>query len=469
MTTVAILGGGFTGAAVAYHLARSPEGRRARIVVVEPRAALGAGLAYSTRDPAHRINVPADRMSLDTRDPDAFARWLDATGAMAGDAEAFTASGQAFPQRGLFGRFVADKLAPLVASGRVVHRRSSAARIDRRPDGRFALRLTEGELCADLLVLATTHPPPALPAPLRPLAGDPRLVADPGEARALKAVPEDARILVVGSGLTAADVVASLDRRGHRGPILMLSRNGLRSRSHASEPVEPFGDFVSAPARTALDLLRRTRRLIAEAETRGIGWHAVLDALRSEGSTIWRALPEAERRQIVRRLRSVWDVHRFRVAPQVAAVLDRLEGEGRLRLVAASLVSSRPEEGGLLVEFRPRGGRQVERRPFDLVVNTTGPAHRAVVDRPPVASLFEAGLVDLDAVGLGLSADTQHRALARDGTPVPGLFIAGPLARGTFGELMGLPQVTAHAELVADSLGRELDHAHSEEALKQAV
>ncbi len=41
MTTIAIVGGGFTGAAVAYHLAA--HGAAARIVVFEPRERLGAG------------------------------------------------------------------------------------------------------------------------------------------------------------------------------------------------------------------------------------------------------------------------------------------------------------------------------------------------------------------------------------------------------------------------------------------
>ena len=76
---VAIVGGGFTGAAVAYHLARLlPEGT-ARIVVYEPRAMLGGGLAYDTDEPVHRINVPAARMTLLPGDDTHFERWLLAT------------------------------------------------------------------------------------------------------------------------------------------------------------------------------------------------------------------------------------------------------------------------------------------------------------------------------------------------------------------------------------------------------
>ena len=46
-----------------------------------------------------------------------------------------------------------------------------------------------------------------------------------------------------------------------------------------------------------------------------------------------------------------------------------------------------------------------------------------------------------------------------DGLPVSGLFVAGPLSRGTFGELMGLPEVTANAQSVAARLADNLQNS----------
>ena len=60
---IVIIGGGFSGAAVAIELLRlAPNG--VRVTLLEPRQSPGAGVAYSTAEPTHRINVPAARMQL---------------------------------------------------------------------------------------------------------------------------------------------------------------------------------------------------------------------------------------------------------------------------------------------------------------------------------------------------------------------------------------------------------------------
>jgi uncharacterized NAD(P)/FAD-binding protein YdhS len=446
--TIAIIGGGLTGAAVAYHLAnRCPD---ARILVFEPRSRLGGGVAYDTRDAAHRINVPAVRMSLVPGDDGHFARWLAANDALSDDPAAMGPDGNSYPRREIFGRYAGDQLAPLIASGRVAHVPDKATAIAKRGSGWGIVGGSGREHVADIAVLATTHPPPTVPLVLDEACGaDPRLIRDPSAAGALAAVAPDARVLIVGTGLTMADVAASLDACGHVGQITALSRRGLLSRGHPRESSPPFGSFVDRHY-TALSLLRHVRATIAVAAEQGLSWHPVIDAIRGQAQAFWPALAIAEKRRIVRHLRPFWDVHRFRIAPQVEEVLRRRKAEGTLAVFAASLRTASAGPDAIEVEFKRRGSNTAERGAYDAVVVTTGPAHlRAIATQPHLASLASAGLIRGDDAGLGIACDRQGRALDEHGRAVPDLFIAGPLARGTFGELMGLPQVSDYALFIA--------------------
>lgn len=454
---VAIIGGGFTGAALAYHLAGRLAADAVRIVVYEPRVTLGAGLAYGTDDPVHRINVPAVRMTLVPDDDEHFQRWLVETGALADDPQANTADGHVFARRSAFGRYVAAQLQPFIAAGRIEHRRIRAEAAIPARGGGWHIDAEDGSrLTADVMVLATTHPSPTAPAALdHALAGHPRYIADATVPGALSKIRPQDRVLVLGAGLTAADVIAALDAAGHQGLITAVSRRGLRSRGHNLAPQDPFGEFVAPPARSARALLRRIRNTLAEAQAAGVTWHAVFDRLRAQGGEIWRALPPVERRRLVRFLRPYWDVHRFRIAPQVEGAIDRRVAEGTLAFHAASVreVRCAVENDEIAVTFRRRHGLGTFEGRYDAVVVTTGPDHRSILSSQPLfAGLAAAGLLQADPAGLGVEVDHNSRVVRTDGETAQTLYVAGPLARGTFGELMGLPQVTEHAVFVAERI-----------------
>jgi len=454
---IAIIGGGVSGAAVAFHLLQGQRLRPGQFFIFEPRARLGAGLAYDSQDPAHRINVPAAKMSLLPDDIEHFQRWLKEHDALAGDETAVAANGSLFPRRALFGRYINSMLQPYVDDGSITHVADRAADV-RRSGERWIIRGEGGRRVeADILVIATSHPSPLPPQVLsRALEAHPRFIADPTRPDALAAIRSDDRVLVVGNGLTSADVIASLELRGHKGPVTAISRHGLRSRGHAATKQEPFGDFVSRPSRTALELLRRVRAAIREAESRGGSWHAVIDQVRAQGQDLWRAMPLEERQRVVRHLRPFWDVHRFRVAPQVEDVLERAIGEGRLTIAAGSVADAERDGEEIRVTLRLRDGSRPVKS-FDAVVVTTGPAHGGILQSQFwLSELGDAGILELDPTGLGIACNERSEAIGRSGDADPSLLIAGPLARGTFGELMGLPQVTEHSVFVAGELLRKL-------------
>ncbi|QFY62828.1 SidA/IucD/PvdA family monooxygenase (plasmid) [Rhizobium grahamii] len=449
---VAIIGGGVSGAGVAYHLAQLAVDDAPVIIVFEPRAELGKGLAYDTPDPTHRINVPAARMSLLPDHPEDFVEWIARQNAVADDSDALRTDGALFPRRSVFGAYVASALSPLVQAGIIKHQRVVVGAI-RREGGAWQIIDTQGgQTSADYLVIATSHPAPSAPRALSGLAGHPRFVADSTSPTALDVVRPDDRVLIVGNGLTAADVVASLSRKGHHGPITSISRRGLRSRGHAPAPQEPFGDFEAAPAHSATVLLRHVRQAIAEAKAAGVTWHAVIDQVRGHGHEIWRNLPIAERCRIVRHVRPFWDVHRFRIAPQVEAAIDQAIASGRMEVLAASLGKVDRNGDVIEVDLKLRHGPSIERS-FDAVVVTTGPSHGGILESQAwLADLRDKSHLQLDPTGLGISCSERSEAIDADGRADPSLLISGPLARGTFGELMGLPQITEHAVFVAREL-----------------
>jgi uncharacterized NAD(P)/FAD-binding protein YdhS len=176
----------------------------------------------------------------------------------------------------------------------------------------------------------------------------------------------------------------------------------------------------------------------------------VLDSFRKVLPEIWNGLPPSERRRIARRLLPFWEVHRFRIAPQIAAGLEQARAEGHLCVETAAVTGlTLAEDGRLEAGLRRRG--VAERRRFDAVVLCTGP-ERDVSRNPLVAALLADGTARLDAVGLGLAVDRRSRVIDAAGEVRPGLYAFGPMTRGSFGEMTGATDIAHHIESVVVGL-----------------
>ena len=192
---------------------------------------------------------------------------------------------------------------------------------------------------------------PSLPAELRGIASSPRLIANPYDNRRIAAIGPTERVLIVGTGLTSADVVASLCRRGFWGEIVALSRHGLRSRGHGVVARKSEVDFARHPAPTARALRPAASvRRWPPTPPSGTAGTPPSTGCASRARAPGAGSRRGERARLVRHLRAFWDVHRFRVAPQVEEVLDAQVARGKLTYHAARLVA------------RHRGGGRHRRR-----------------------------------------------------------------------------------------------------------
>ncbi len=426
---VAIIGGGFSGTIVGAQLAR----RGIDAVMIEPEVP-GLGAAYSTIEPAHLLNVRAASMSA----------WPDDAAHFASYAAQEGVPPDGFAQRRLFGRYVREILESAVGAGRLAIRQDRA--VAARHDGDvWMVRLSSGDdLPASILVLAIGNQAPE-PLPAFASAGE-RFATNPWAAGARGAIAqvaaEDLPVILVGTGLTMVDLVLSLDAAGHQGMITAVSRRGLLPRAHADAggTVDPAG----APAGELVALMQWLRRRGGEA-----GWRAAIDSMRPISQQLWQRLGVEQQRRFLRHARPWWDVHRHRIAPQVAGQIRGLVEQGRLEVLAGRITTVEPRGGHLNVAIGRRGGELVQREAA-FAFNCTGPLGSIQRTRDPLLrQMLDEGLIASDELGIGLDVDERSRA-------GPRLWAVGPPTKGRFWEIVAVPDIRIQAEAVATDIAEEL-------------
>ncbi|WP_374676127.1 FAD/NAD(P)-binding protein [Ideonella sp.] len=466
--TVAVIGLGFSGTATALHLLRRlPAG--ARLALFEPAARRGRGLAYGTRCASHWLNVPAGRLGWDAGDEAGFLRWLERRHG--------PHTGGEYVPRMLLGQYLDEALADAErqAAARGVQTRTwgqAVRSVQRTAGGAERLRLDDGRtLDVDAVLVASGHLATQVPRVGGGAAwGEPGMVADPWEESALaalSALPDAAEVLLLGSGLSAIDVVTWLQDQGHAGRVTLLSRRGLLPQpQHVQEslplPPGPLADALQqwlapaeAPALPLAARLRALRTLAGRAAAQGVDWRQLMASLRRATPALWQQLDGRQRRQFLRHLQPWWDTHRHRLAPGIQGRLDAARAAGRLDVQAGRLDRvERLADGSLVATWRPRGTGPAGQRQVAAVVNCTGPS--AQVGRAPhtaAGGLWQAlqaqGRLQVDALGLGVNVDRVGRLLDAEGHPQPALFYVGPLRKAQDWEAIAIPELRVHAALAA--------------------
>lgn len=459
---IAIIGGGFTGAALALHLVRNGH-QPGRISVFEPRHLLGAGVAYTSTHPDHRFNGPLDLLALFPEDMSHFLRWYRSSGAEHQDSAAMASTGQIYARRSDFGRYMAWLLETHAPGLR--HVREEAIDIEPWGNGYLVRDKRSGKHAADRVYLCTAQDAPRMPKAFDALGVAPGVVPDPWAPDALEKVPPQGDVLLLGTALTAVDVAAALLCQPRQGRIVAVSRRGLtpRPQERLPPPEERMAKFLAGtpaflarhgkPA-TARGMLRAAREWLEAGVREGRRWQDVFDDIRDGLSPIWSAWPLAERRRALRHLRAYYDVHRYRMAPQLSELMMQAEAQGVLQFRRARAEPVNSAEGQHVIRLKGRGAD--ETRGFAAIVNCTGPvADITASTNPVIKALLGRGLIQPDPTGLGALVDAQCRLVAPGGAVQPLLCAFGSLTRGRFGDLTAVPQINMQIlkTLLGDPLG----------------
>jgi len=444
---IAIVGGGASGLLTAVQLVR--HGFKGRITILDPHPELGRGLAYSTDFDGHLLNVPAGKMSALPEEPEDFLEWLRAKqwpGAAPG----------AFAPRRLYGEYLGELLERHRhrTDAQIEHERAEVDGLETR-GATVSLRLHDGRMLeADAVVLALGNPASGPGLDLPATGMEDRWQSSPWLGEALRVRRDGERILLLGSGLTAVDAVLALNGQAGQVRVWMLSRRGILPQVH--RPGATAAQLPPLQERSLCGITRELRRLITEARDRDECWRTVIDALRPVSNPLWSELPLRDRERFLRHLRTYWETHRHRMAPEVRQKMDGYRAEGRLEILAGRLRRSTPVENGIeaKIVLRDGGERRLE---VDRIINCTGiQENYRNHPRGFIAALVREGLAVPNDLGIGFRTE-EGALVGGDGQVSNVLFTLGPPRRGELFESTAMPEIRVQAA----ELGKRLAESES--------
>lgn len=451
MREIVIIGAGFSGASLAARLlANTP--RAVRVHLIDRSGRFGCGIAYSTSNPGHLLNVRAGNMSAREGSPDDFIDWLSA------DGRSREASHRSFASRGAYGAYLEASFRRAARAARPgsLHLVRDAVIACREEGGGVHVALASGAtIHADAAVLALGNLPGQTPAPFADAdlpAG--RFIDNAWDRAALARITPDEDVLLLGTGLTMADAVVSLTAAPRTGRIFALSRRGLAPRSHVETQAARKAPLPDLPI-TLAAALHEVRTIVAAAARRGEPWQHVMERLRPHTQTLWRRLPVEAQQRFLRHLRPWWDAHRHRAAPHVAAWLNALRASGQLEILAGKAIAVSAHAAGVAVSYNPRGKRETRTLHVAHVLNCTGSCtDLETLADPLIQQMLQEGIIRAHATRMGVDADEEGRPIGAGGAAARSIFTLGPMMRGALLETTAVPEIRVQVAVLAERLAQ---------------
>lgn len=432
---LAIVGAGAAGAFAALAVRdRIPD---AEVFLFDRADNVPRGVAYSFPQPWLRLNIPASKMGgVLERDPTSFAEWVERRHGLAPSE---------YVARYVYGDYLSEALEALAGCA-VFHfeRHEITAICPLHDGGGYQVFAGNTPIEVDGVILCTGHLPPS-----RFLEADPRVVQDVWAPRAMEGIDPNEKVILIGTGATAVDVVLTLRQTGHRGLITMISPHGLLPQVDA--PVVPYPDFYDPKnSHSPLTLLRLIRSEIDRAKDAGVAWQNVVNSLRRHTTEIWQGWSRPQRKQFLRHAAQRWLIHRHRLPPDVAETLGGMICSKALEVRRARYKSLKATSAGLEVQLV---GRVAGLIVVDRVLNCTGPSFTfAQACAPLYKQLFRDGLARQDELGLGLAVDDESQMLSQEGQPQRGFYVLGSATRGQFWETIAVPDIRLRASMIANHI-----------------
>lgn len=442
MTTFTIIGGGATGALLAVNLIRNAGNQPITVNLIEKNSRLARGVAYSTTNEAHLLNVPANKMGAFPDDVEGFYKWLTANN--------YNYFSNDFVPRKIYGEYLEEVYSETIgnAGENVVVNSYNDEAVDILIENDQAqIVLKSGEtIASDKVILAFGNfLPPHPRTENQEYISAGKYFQNPWDEKISEKLDSNDEVLIVGTSLTMVDTVLTLFNKRHQGKITAISTHGWLPAVHELGFVYPsFADELKDKISVST-LFKIIRRHAKNAETQNSNWRGVIDSLRPATQSLWINLPDEEKRRFMRHSRRIWDVARHRIPVECREILRQMEDSGQLSILKGRVKKIEiTAENKFEAFYQDKGA--MKNIAADAVINCTGSeSNFNKLDVPLVKNLLAKNYIRTDSLALGIQA-------APNGKISENLYTIGTALKGILWESTAMPEIRTQANQLAVQL-----------------
>lgn len=160
-----------------------------------------------------------------------------------------------------------------------------------------------------------------------------------------------------------------------------------------------------------------------------------------------------EQKRFLRHVKAYWEVHRHRIAVEIAEVLDTLMHSGQLNYYGGRIHSCQESNQGVNVTIRERGTHKDITLQVNRIINCTGSnCNYRSLQHPLIASLQEQRLMRSHPLGIGIDTAVNGAVIDAKGNISQLLYTLGTPRKGNLWETTAVGEIRVQAR----DLAREL-------------
>jgi uncharacterized NAD(P)/FAD-binding protein YdhS len=449
---IGIIGGGFSGVSVAAQLAQQAKSR-ITVYLFNFKYPVAKGIAYSTADHHHLMNVPAASLSFFHNDPYHFSQWLDQY-----YPEKYTdAQGNhllSFVPRKIYGDYILDTFNRTLIHSTIDYKLINEEVVSlTHNQNAFELTMQNGNIVlCDQVILATGNQLPVKPPYISDEMEQKQFyLHNPWDYEKIKSTkPEE--VLLIGCGLTAVDVAITLLEKYKNINITACSPHGRWPMTYNIHD-QPFANMelllseISSSARL-LTLFSQLNIALKKHLRKGSSAGSFVASIRPFTASLWQQLSITDKLAFMRHLKHYWSVSRHRMPEEAAHKIEQFQNEGRLKVIKGRIQSCQVQDDRLLIELKQH--TELTQLHTNLIINCTGPVSDMLQSQLPLyKKLLQQNLLPIDPVLKSISSDKNFRIPLNTATPHNALFGIGPVLKGTFWETTAVAEIKEQAESIA--------------------